>query len=155
MSNPGSGTKNAGSGSRAPAADEAGQSQSGKLLRHAVFFAFKESSSEEDIQGVAAAFAALPSKIDSIVDFQWGTNNSPEEHDDGFTHCFLLSFADEAGRETYLPHPAHKGEFAGVLGPHMKDVFVNLTRLNFSESLKNSATFSYCLKISGIVSSFS
>ena len=37
----------------------------GKLLRHAVFFSFKEDSTEENIAGVTAAFAALPSKIDS------------------------------------------------------------------------------------------
>jgi hypothetical protein len=97
---------------------------SNKVLRHAVFFAFKEESSKEDVQGVADAFAALPSKIDSIIDFQWGTNNSPEGLDDGFTHCFLLTFKDAAGRDAYIPHPAHRGEFADVLRPHMKDVFV-------------------------------
>jgi hypothetical protein len=97
---------------------------SDKVLRHAVFFSFKEESSEADIKGVADAFAALPSKIDSISDFQWGTNNSPEGLDDGFTHCFLLTFKDAAGRDAYIPHPAHSGEFADVLRPHMKDVFV-------------------------------
>lgn len=96
--------------------------QKGKL-RHAVFFQFKETSTKEEIQGVVEAFAALPSQIDSITDFQYGVNNSPEGLDDGFTHCFLLTFADEAGRATYLPHPAHK-EFGNVLRPHMKDVFV-------------------------------
>ena len=100
------------------------ESDSKRALRHAVFFSFKESASAEDIQGVADAFAALPSKIDVITDFQWGPNNSPENLNDGFTHCFLLSFADEAGRDAYIPHPAHSGDFADVLRPHMKDVFV-------------------------------
>ena len=95
-----------------------------KVLRHAVFFSFKETSSATDIQGVADAFAALPSKIDAIADFQWGVNNSPEDFDDGFTHCFLCTFKDEAARDVYLPHPDHKGEFADILRPHMKDVFV-------------------------------
>ena len=93
------------------------------VLRHAVFFAFKESASEEDIQTVADAFAALPSKIPEIIDFQWGVNNSPEGLDDGFTHCFLLTFADEAGREVYLPHQEHKA-FGDVLRPYMEKVFV-------------------------------
>ena len=97
---------------------------SGNVLRHAVFFTFKEESSEEDIRGVTAAFAALPGKIDSITDLQWGVNNSPEELNDGFTHGFLLTFKDAAGRDVYLPHPAHTGEFADTLQPHMKDVFV-------------------------------
>lgn len=96
---------------------------SGQVLRHAVFFSFKETATENDIKGVVAAFAELPSKIDSIIDFQWGTNNSPEGLDDGFTHCFLLTFKDEAGRADYLPHPAHKA-FGGVLRPHNDKVFV-------------------------------
>lgn len=95
-----------------------------RVLRHAVFFSFKESSSAEDIQAVIEAFGALPAKIDAIIDFEWGTNNSPEGLDDGFTHAFLLTFKDEAGRDAYLPHPAHAQDFAGVLRPHMKDVFV-------------------------------
>ncbi|TWT48098.1 Stress responsive A/B Barrel Domain protein [Rubripirellula amarantea] len=99
------------------------QDESERVLRHAVFFKFKETSSEKDIQSVVDAFVALPTKIDSIVNFQWGTNNSPEGLDDGFTHAFLLTFNDESGREEYLPHPAHK-EFGNVLRPHMADVFV-------------------------------
>ena len=96
----------------------------GKVLRHAVFFSFKESSSEADVQSVVDAFRALPAKIDVITEFQSGTNNSPEGLDDGFTHCFLLTFADDAGRSAYIPHPAHSGEFADVLRPHMDKVFV-------------------------------
>lgn len=98
--------------------------RTGQLLRHAVFFSFKEESSEEDVQGVADAFAALPGKIETIADFEWGTNNSPEEFDDGFTHCFFLSFKTAKDRDEYIPNPAHSGEFADVLRPHMKDVFV-------------------------------
>ncbi|MEZ6123210.1 MAG: Dabb family protein [Planctomycetaceae bacterium] len=93
------------------------------VLRHAVFFSFKDESSAADVRKVVDAFRALPSKIDAIRDFSWGVNNSPEGLNDGFTHCFLLTFADEAGRAAYLPHPAHK-EFGNVLRPHMKDVFV-------------------------------
>ncbi|MFT4560229.1 MAG: Dabb family protein [Planctomycetales bacterium] len=99
------------------------EDHSGQVLRHAVFFSFKETATENDIKGVIAAFAELPSKIKSIIDFQWGTNNSPEEHDDGFTHCFLLTFKDEAGRAEYLPHPDHKA-FGDVLRPHNDKVFV-------------------------------
>lgn len=95
----------------------------GKVLRHAVFFSFKEETSEEDVQKIVDAFRDLPSKIEEIIDFQWGTNNSPEEQDDGFTHCFLLTFKDEAGRAAYLPHEAHKA-FGDVLRGHNDQVFV-------------------------------
>ena len=97
--------------------------RSGQVLRHAVFFAFKEESSKEDVQGVVDAFRALPSKIPEIIDFEWGVNNSPEGKDDGFTHCFVLTFKDEKGREVYLPHDDHKA-FGDVLRPHMKEKMV-------------------------------
>lgn len=95
----------------------------GKVLRHAVFFSFKKEASEADIQGVVDAFRQLPSKIEQIVDFEWGVNNSPEGLNDGFTHCFLLTFHDEAGRAAYLPHEAHKA-FGNVLRPFNDKVFV-------------------------------
>jgi len=94
-----------------------------RVLRHAVFVKFKDSSSEQEITKVVEAFCELPDKIDSIIDFQWGTNNSPEGLNDGLTHCFLLSFQDEAGRAAYLPHEAHKA-FGRVLVPHLDKVFV-------------------------------
>ncbi len=94
------------------------------VLRHTVFFSFKEESSKEDIQGVVDAFRGLPAKIPAIVDFEWGENNSPEGFNDGYTHCFVLTFKDSAGLAEYIPHPAHSGEFADVLRPHMKSAFV-------------------------------
>ncbi|WP_404309120.1 Dabb family protein [Neorhodopirellula lusitana] len=96
---------------------------SDRVLRHVVMFGFKESSSAEEVQKVVDAFAALPSKIDAIADLEFGVNNSPEGLNDGLTHCFLVSFASEADRETYLPHPAHKA-FVEVLKPHLEKVVV-------------------------------
>jgi hypothetical protein len=94
-----------------------------KLLRHVVLFKFKESSSEEDITKVEEAFSALPDKISEIEDYEWGTNNSPEGLNKGFTHCFFVTFKSEEDRAVYLPHPAHK-EFINILEPHLEDVLV-------------------------------
>jgi hypothetical protein len=96
---------------------------SGKLLRHAVLFKFKDASAAADVKKVEDAFRALPSKIKEIKDFEWGLNNSPENLNQGFTHCFFVSFASEADRAVYLPHPAHKA-FVDVLGPHLDKVLV-------------------------------
>lgn len=93
------------------------------LLRHVVLFKFKDESSEEDIEKVKDAFMALKSKISEIEDVEWGTNNSPEGLDQGFTHCFFVSFKSEEDRDIYLPHPEHKA-FVGVLGPHLDKVLV-------------------------------
>ncbi len=93
------------------------------MLRHAVLFKFKDTSSPEDIKKVEDAFRELPSKIKEIQSIEWGTNNSPENLNQGFTHLFFLTFKSEADRAVYLPHPAHKA-FGAVLGPHLDKVLV-------------------------------
>jgi hypothetical protein len=50
-------------------------------------------------------------------------NNSPENLNQGLTHCFFLSFESERDRDAYLPHPAHK-EFGKLLGPYLDKVVV-------------------------------
>lgn len=94
-----------------------------KRLRHVVLFKFKDTSTEQQVQTVVDAFAALPQQIDVIKEFEYGTNNSPEGLDDGLTHCFLVTFDSEKGRDIYLPHPAHKA-FVEILRPHLDRVLV-------------------------------
>lgn len=98
-------------------------SEMNEQLRHVVLFKFLDSSTPEDIQQIEEAFAALPSQIEEIKDFEWGINNSPEGLDKGFTHCFVVTFDSEEGRDIYLPHPAHQ-EFVDLIGPHVDDVLV-------------------------------
>ena len=94
-----------------------------KLLRHVVIFKFKDSSSEEDIKKVAATFAALYGKVPQVKAFEWGINNSPEHFNEGFTHCFMLTFSSEKDLADYQLDPAHIA-FQTVLKPHMDKVFV-------------------------------
>jgi hypothetical protein len=67
--------------------------------RHVVFFKFKDDASKEAVKGI-----------------EGGTNVSPEGLNDGFTHCFLVTFKDKAGLEVYLPHPEHE-KFVSQLKP--------------------------------------
>ena len=99
------------------------QGEGKKMLYHVVSLKFKPDAKPEQIKAVEQAFAGLKGKIPGIVSLKWGTNVSPEKHDKGFTHCFVLGFASEKDRDAYLPHPEHKA-FGKVLGPVMADVFV-------------------------------
>ncbi len=84
---------------------------------------FKDASTPADIKKVEDAFRDLPSKIKAVKGFEWGTNNSPENINQGFTHCFFVTFKTEKDRQEYLPHPAHKA-FVDVLTPHLDKVLV-------------------------------
>ncbi|ARV05980.1 hypothetical protein BTO04_04365 [Polaribacter sp. SA4-10] len=94
-----------------------------KQLRHIVLFKFKEASSHVDVKKVEAAFVNLPTKIKEIKGFEWGLNNSTEDLNKDFTHCFMVTFKSEEDRNTYLPHPDHLA-FVEVLKPHLEDVLV-------------------------------
>ncbi len=78
-----------------------------RVLRHIVLYKFKDGLPAADLQEVIDTFAALPSKIDTIIGFEHGTNVSPEGKSEGLTHVFVVSFRDEVGRDAYLKHPAH------------------------------------------------
>jgi len=95
----------------------------GQVLRHVVLFKFKDDTSADQVREIESAFCALPSKVDAIYDFEWGTDVSVEGRADGFTHCFFVSFRSEADRAEYIPHPAHK-EFGQLVGPHLDKVLV-------------------------------
>jgi hypothetical protein len=95
----------------------------GKVLRHVVMFKFKETSSKADIENIEKAFAGLSKTIPLIKAFEWGTNNSPENLNQGLTHCFIGSFSSEKDRDDYLVHPKHV-EFTKIAGPHIDKVTV-------------------------------
>ena len=99
---------------RLSAADE------GQVLRHAVFFKFKESSSESDVDEVVKAAATR--KIDSIVDFEWVSAPVAKTSVVDLPTVFCSPSRMKRPKK-YLPHPEHKA-FGAMLGPHLEDVFV-------------------------------
>ena len=93
------------------------------MLRHLVLLQFKQDATPAAIAGITAAFQALPAAIDTVRAFECGTDVSPEGLAKGYTHAFLLTFDDAAGRDHYLPHPAHQA-FVAQLQPLLADVLV-------------------------------
>ncbi|MEO0472959.1 MAG: Dabb family protein, partial [Bacteroidota bacterium] len=61
--------------------------------------------------------------IPQIIKFEGGEDISTEGLSQGFTHCFVLTFKNEADRDAYLPHPAHL-ELAEKNKPLMKKLLV-------------------------------
>ena len=92
-------------------------------LRHVVLLKFKDDAKPEQIRTVESEFRALKNRIPSVGSLEWGTNVSPEGLNQGFTHCFFVTFADAKGRDAYLPHAAHQ-DFVKVLKPVLDKVLV-------------------------------
>ncbi|MDI6048232.1 MAG: Dabb family protein [Bacteroidota bacterium] len=92
------------------------QNKQKQVLRHVVMFGWKPGTDAAAIDKVVTAFGNLEHKIKLIKAYEWGINNSPENLNNGLTHCFTLTFNSEADRDAYLIHPDHKA-FVAVLSP--------------------------------------
>lgn len=84
-------------------------------LRHVVLFSFKDGASADQIDAIVSDFESLEEAIPGVADLEWGTNVSPEGLNDGFSHCFTLSFASVEDRDAYPVHPEHQ-RFVSTFG---------------------------------------
>jgi hypothetical protein len=92
-------------------------------FRHVVCFKFKDGTPAAEVAEIEKAFGALKDKIDTIIDYEWGTSENIEPLNDGFTHCFVVTFKNKQGLEVYLPHADHQA-FVALLKPKLDKVFV-------------------------------
>jgi len=92
-------------------------------LRHVVLFKFKAETTQAQITEIEDGFRAMCEKIEAVHGFEWGRDVSVEQRNQGFSHCFIVTFADEAGRDAYLPHPEHRA-FVEQLKLVVEDILV-------------------------------
>jgi len=94
------------------------------IYRHVVLFKFKEETPPSIVETIECAFRNLCKKLLFVNDFEWGKNSSPENLNDGFTHCFIVTFSGSEGRDQYLPHPDHQAFCKHYLDPNLEKVCV-------------------------------
>jgi hypothetical protein len=95
-----------------------------KPYRHVVLFKFRQGTGEGTLRDIEKAFGRLAAKLPFVEGFEWGRNSSPEKLDRGYTHCFVVTFRDEAGRDAYLPHPDHQAFCREYLDPNLEEACV-------------------------------
>ncbi|GMU94058.1 MAG: hypothetical protein AMXMBFR4_31160 [Candidatus Hydrogenedentota bacterium] len=92
-------------------------------VKHVVLFKFKDGVTEGTIAELIQGYKDLPGKIEGMKHFEWGADVSVENLTEGYTHCFITTFADAAARDAYIPHPEHK-KYVEVLFPNLEKVLV-------------------------------
>ena len=92
--------------------------------RHVVLFKFYEKTKATTVSAIEKAFQALAGNLPFVTGFEWGHNSSPEKLDQGFTHCFIVTFKSAADRDLYLPHPDHQAFCREYLDPNLEKVCV-------------------------------
>jgi len=94
-----------------------------RVFRHVVLLKFKDGTAPDRVRAIEDAFLALKDKIDTVKSIEGGADVSPEKMQQGFTHAFMVTFADAAGRDAYIPHKAHQ-DFVAFMKPDLDKVLV-------------------------------
>jgi hypothetical protein len=77
-------------------------------VKHIALLKFKDGTPVERIQEAFDQILDITETIPGIEDYVSGPNSSPEGLNQGYTHGFIMTFADAAARDSYLPHPEHE-----------------------------------------------
>lgn len=78
------------------------------MIRHCVFVRFRGDVAEAERNAIYTDLAALKDVVPGFLAISYGANVSPEGLHQGFADGFTIDFIDEAARDAYLVHPAHK-----------------------------------------------
>jgi hypothetical protein len=71
---------------------------------HLVLLKFKRPDKAVEL---FAALGELKLHLPKMLEFHAGPYSSPEGMNQGYTHGFVMTFADEEARNEYLTHPEH------------------------------------------------
>lgn len=93
------------------------------MIRHILLIKFKDTADSLDIANLRLLFESMPQKVEGVLSVEWGVNDSPENMNQGYTHSVLMTFANQAGRQNYLPHPEHEA-LKLVFGPLLENIVV-------------------------------
>lgn len=77
-------------------------------IKHMVLLRLKPSTTRETIADIFEGLDDLVGKIPGLKDVCGGPYSSPEGLHKGFTHGFVMTFADAESRDVYLTHPDHE-----------------------------------------------
>jgi hypothetical protein len=76
------------------------------MLRHIVFFKFKEGVGEEKIADLESSLAALPHVIPEILSYEFGLDTVRSER--SYDLALISTFKDLDSLQRYQKHPEHQ-----------------------------------------------
>jgi hypothetical protein len=85
------------------------------MIRHIVLLRFRPEITDAEKSAIHAELLALREHVPGFLGMSFGPNVSPEGLHQGYAAGFTMDFADEAARDAYLVHPAHKAAGARLV----------------------------------------
>jgi hypothetical protein len=92
-------------------------------VKHIVLVKFKDGTSEEQITQLFDELLDSTEVIPGIEDYVSGAHSSPENLNHGYTHGFIMTFADASARDSFLPHPENE-RVKALMTPHVDSMIV-------------------------------
>ena len=77
-------------------------------VKHYGCFEFKPGTTDATITECFSSMADMVGKISGLLDFNYGSYDSAEGLNEGYTHGFIMTFDSPQSRDEYLPHPIHE-----------------------------------------------
>ncbi len=90
---------------------------------HVVLVEWGVDTPEDVKESAREAARGFPSRIDGVLSVVEGPSTSPEGLEGGLDYGLVITFADAAARDAYLPHPVHR-VLADLIGRHSARVVV-------------------------------
>ena len=91
-------------------------------IKRVVLFKFKSGTGDKTISEIFDGLSQLQDKIRGIKDFCGGAYSSSDGLNQGYSHGFVMTFADEAARDAFGSHEAHQDLVNGLIGPNIDGV---------------------------------
>lgn len=91
------------------------------MYRHVVLYAWKPVLTLEEIAAVYDELDKISAKLPGRIGYTWGTNVSKEGKAQGYTHCLVTDFVDEAARDLFINDEARKALASNKVAPNMED----------------------------------
>jgi hypothetical protein len=94
-----------------------------KQLKHIVLFRFNDSANEAYLEQIHTQLMALQDTVDELQAIEGGTDVSTENLNDGFSHCYIMTFASIADKDSYLQHASFQA-FGDLLKQNLEKIMV-------------------------------
>ena len=75
------------------------------MIRHVVLYAYRPEFSDAEIANIYKELDEISSRLPGRLTYTWGKYDSPENRNQGFTHCLVTDFVDTTARDAFLNDP--------------------------------------------------
>ncbi len=101
------------------------------MFRHVVLYTWKNTLSNDKIAEIYEELDRISAVLPGRIGYSWGLNNSKEGRNQGYTHCLVADFIDEAGRDAFINDKARIALSVNKVVPNMVDGLRSVVSFDF------------------------